>query len=71
MIDDLIIEQDNRQAREQEQLERRSIRYIEKIEQERDKYKQAWKELYEEREKPCGIEYMQDLEQKYNIGSDE
>lgn len=32
-----------------------------------DKYKNAWEELYSEREKPCGIEYMQDLEDKYKI----
>ena len=26
-----------------------------------------WEELYSEREKPCSIEYMQDLEDKYKI----
>jgi hypothetical protein len=32
------------------------------------KYKTMWEELYSEREKPCSIEYMQDLEEKYKIG---
>jgi hypothetical protein len=31
------------------------------------KYKKMWEELYSENEKPCGIEYMQDLEDKYKI----
>lgn len=32
------------------------------------KYKTMWEELYSEKEKPCSLEYMQDLEEKYKIG---
>jgi hypothetical protein len=31
------------------------------------KYLNAWEELYSEKEKPCSIEYMQDLEEKHGI----
>jgi len=34
------------------------------------KYKKAWNELYHEIDMPCGIEYMQELEAKYEIGDD-
>ena len=31
-------------------------------------YKNAWEELYSEKEMPCSIEYMQILEEKNNLG---
>ncbi len=36
-----------------------------------EKYQQMWNELYAEKEMPCSIEYMQNLEEKYNIGKEQ
>ena len=44
------------------------INILDKYKDKEDKYKKAWEELYSEKEKPCSIEYMQDLEEKYKIG---
>lgn len=40
--------------------------YIKELE----KYKNAWEELYSEKEMPCSIEYMQNLEDKHGIKED-
>lgn len=45
----------------------RHLNSIEKMSQNILKYKEMWEELYSEKEKPCSIEYMQDLEDKYKI----
>ena len=33
-----------------------------------EQYKSAWEELYSEKEMPCSIEYMQNIEEKYHLG---
>jgi hypothetical protein len=43
------------------------FKILDKYKDKEDKYKKMWEELYSENEKPCGIEYMQDLEDKYKI----
>lgn len=57
-IDNLFSNNDNLQQ---------DIKKLQKENEKLGRYKLAWKELYSEDEKPCGIEYMQDLEEKYNL----
>ena len=62
-IDDLLPLQEQEIKRLEKMIEhlrlmKKEIRYFET-------YKEMWLELYNEVKKPCGIEYMQDLEAKH------